>query len=165
MASYELKLKNTSTEAAANITVGSVEIAEAYKSTAISNAVRVAVKNNKTGDVYYFNPSANETYVSVLGADGTVADSAEGPLQGEYKGGKTGDFNTAAVGKAPVYTADDTVIATIPAFDPAATATDDLFPYENVFTVYVWFEGQSASCVTSSAGLASSVEITFAIAD
>lgn len=166
VASYQLKLQNTSTENAVNIVVSEIKIADSFATSAISGAIRVAIKNENDGTTYVYNPSGSTGYVNVLAADGSVAQAAVGPINAEYTGGVAGAFADTAKGVAPAYKDATQVIANITAYDPTETTaagTNGCFTYEELFTVYIWIEGQSSACITANAGLSSAIEIVFAI--
>ena len=160
---YNFKVLNTSSEADAQISVTNLATTVTNN---IANAVRVAVivKATASADAvtyYIFNPKGNTEYVKVFQADGSKVD-ALGAIKEEYTGAVGEDFVTIAKGEAPSFTTQGTALFTAPKM-PVGQDADDLMNAPNAVevTVRVWFEGQSAYCITKNAGMSTGLKFTF----
>lgn len=163
---YKFRILNTSATEDAQISVSQLATTVANN---IANAVRVAVivktTPAATAPTYFiFNPNNNNDYVAVFTDENGTTTPALGALTGAYTGGKTGDFATAAKGTAPTFTNLNTALFTAPKLPVGTEDIQTATNYVEV-TVRVWFEGQSAYCITKNAGMNTGLKLTFDIVE
>ena len=157
---FDYKLKNTNTEKSVDYCIESVTL----KNTNIANAVRIAVLK-KSGEGYVslgvFAPEAstNENAVKFVTVGGA---SANGPMAAAHVGYNTADesvteevksaWTAAAKGEDIDYLQYTNKIDTL-----AANSV------EQEYRLVVWFEGQSAACISNNANLTEEISIVFGV--
>lgn len=171
---YVVSLKNSSPDAPVYLEIGDIELS----GKAIIGAVRVAIiVGGANGTSYVYNPSAYEAmesspswtdtgWVEIADSDEENVVKAQGPINATISANQTADESTgrlawdeAAKGVSNAYTATTTDVVVL----QPQTHTDGVADDNSVQVIIrIWFEGQSASCVTANAGLSADLSITFA---
>ena len=157
---YKLKLKNTSADNDVKIVLEGINV----EGPAIASAVRIAIITEDGSFVY--NPAKNydtdlvDGYVKVATSETALGNAAQGPLyiacEAEHS-----DWATYAAGQKAddVYKDNTQVIITLGqvTHDAQGVEVDN----SEEITVRIWFEGQSAACVSKNAGLSATVDLVF----